>query len=80
MYGLNKSFVEESITDTNHTYFVIVQEGNDRTKNGLPIFFEVRGDYGLVKVKEDRLRLSMMSPWRAYTLTVYRVSLPEAGS
>jgi 4-amino-4-deoxy-L-arabinose transferase-like glycosyltransferase len=80
LYDINKTFLQDTIKKSNHTYFVIAQDGNDRTKNGLPLFFEVRDEYSLVKVKEYMLRLSMMSPWRAYTLTVYKVSLPEAGS
>ena len=79
IYGLNETTIKESIKNSSHTYFVIAQDGNDRTKNGLPLFYEIKDDFQLTILKQEKIRLSMMSPWRSYTLKIYTLSIPESG-
>lgn len=78
LYDVNKSFVMKSVEKPGQTYFITGVDGNDRTKNGLPLFYEIRDELNLKVVKETRLKLSAMSPWRSYTLTIYKVSNPES--
>lgn len=65
-----KQKLEALFSENPRLYVLVSAYGNQEPEN-----FDVLEEYAqLTLLKEEDLRLSMMSPWRAYTIAVYKVS------
>ncbi|MFH1835601.1 MAG: hypothetical protein ABH851_05385, partial [Methanobacteriota archaeon] len=61
--------MQELLASHPNTYVLVSQYGNEEVEN----FAFLEDEASLTLVREERLRLSMMSPWRAYTISLFRL-------
>ncbi|GEM_PF-1892511 len=61
--------MQELLASHPNTYVLVSQYGNEEVEN----FAFLEDEASLTLLREECLRLSMMSPWRAYTISLFRL-------